>query len=58
MPKSSNKQSQCKLSDIIHGNDISTHGVAVMENFNNLSVVIATHIKTEIAGFIRKITPK
>ena len=37
-----------KLGDDIHGNDISTYGVAVMANFNHFSVVIATHLKTEI----------
>ena len=58
MTKSSNKQSQCKLDDVIHGNEISTYDGAVMDNFNNLSVVINTHRKTEIMVLIRKIIPK
>ena len=58
MHKSSNKQSKCKLGDFIHGNDISTYAVAVMENFSNLSVVIATHRKTEIMVLIIKKIPK
>ena len=32
-----------KIDGGIHGNDISTYVVAVMDNFNNLSMVIATH---------------
>ena len=47
-----------KLDDVIHGDENSTYGVAVMDNFNNLSVVIFTHRKIEIMGFIRKIIPK
>ena len=47
-----------KLDDVVHGNDISMHFVEVTEKFNNLSVVIATHWKTEIMIFIRKIIPK
>ena len=47
-----------KLDDVIHGNDIITYGVAVMENFNLLNVVITTNRKTEIMVFIRKIIPK
>ena len=47
-----------KLDDVIHGNDISTYDVAGMENFDNLSVVITTHWKTEIMVLIRKILPK
>ena len=43
MPKYSNKNINVKIDDFIHGNDISTYNVAVMENFNDLSVVIATH---------------
>ena len=31
------------MDDVIHGNDVSTYNVVVMENFNNLSVVITTH---------------
>ena len=44
-----------KLDDVIHGNDIITFYVAVMENFNLISVVITTNIKTEIIVFIGKI---
>ena len=58
MPKSSNKNLNVKLDDFIDDNDISTYGVAIMENFNNLGVVIATHWNTEIIFFIRKIIPK
>ena len=47
-----------KLDDVIHGNDIITYGVVVMENFNLINVVITTQRKTEIMGFIRKIIPK
>ena len=43
MPKSSNKNLNVKLDDVIHGNDISTYDVEVMDNFNNLGVVIDTH---------------
>ena len=58
MPKSSNKNLNVKLGDVIHGNDISTYGVAVMENFKILSVVISTHRNTEIMIFIRNIITK
>ena len=44
-----------KLDYVIHGNDIITFGVAVMDNFNLISVVITTNRKTEIMVFIRKI---
>ena len=47
-----------KLDDVIQGNDIITFGVAVMENFNLISVVITTNRKTEIMVFIRRIIPK
>ena len=47
-----------KLDDIIRGNDIITYGVAVMENFNLINVVITTNRKTEIMVFIRKVIPK
>ena len=47
-----------KLDDVIHGNYIITFGVAVMDNFNLISVVITTNIKTEIMVFIRKIIHK
>ena len=35
-----------KLVDVIHGNDIITFGVALMENFNLIRVVITTNRKT------------
>ena len=41
MPKSSNKNLNVK----IDGNNISTYNVAVMDNFNNLSVIINTQWK-------------
>ena len=47
-----------KIDDVIQGNNISTYDVAVMDNFNNLSVVINIHLKTEIMFSIRKIIPK
>ena len=47
-----------KLDDVIHGNDIITFVVSVMENFKLISVVITTNRKTEIMVFIRKIIPK
>ena len=47
-----------KLDDVIHSNEIITFGVAVMDNFNLISVVITINIKTEIMVFIRKIIPK
>ena len=47
-----------KLDDVIHGNDIITFDVVVMENFNLISVLITTNRKTEIMVFIRKIIPK
>ena len=47
-----------KLDDVIHGNDIITYSVAVMENFNLISVVSNTNIKTEIMVLIRKVIPK
>ena len=47
-----------KLDDVIHGNDIITFGVAVMENFNLITVVITKNIKTEIMVLIRKVIPK
>ena len=47
-----------KLDYVIHGNDIITFGVAVMKNFNLISVVITTNRKTEIMVFIRRIIPK
>ena len=47
-----------KLDDVIHGNDIITFGVEVMDNFNLISVVITTNRKTEIMVVIRKIIPK
>ena len=48
MPKSSNKNLNAKLDDVIHGNDIITYGMAVMDNFNLINAVITTNIKTEI----------
>ena len=47
-----------KIDFVIHGIDISTHNAVVMDNFNNLSVVINTHVKTEIVVSIGKIYPK
>ena len=47
-----------KLDDVIHGNDIIKFGVAVMENFNLITVVITTNRKIEIIVFIRKVIPK
>ena len=47
-----------KLDDVIHGSYIIMFGVAVMENFNLISVVITTNRKTEIMFFIRKKNPK
>ena len=58
MLKSSNKNINVKLDDVIHGNDIITYGVAVMENFKPISVVITTDRNTEIMVFIRKVIPK
>ena len=58
MPKSSNKNINVKLGYVIHGNDISTYGMAVMENSNLVSVIITTNRKTEVMVFIRKIIPK
>ena len=58
IPKSSHKNLNVKLDDVINGNDISTYDVVVMENFNNLSVIITTHLNKEIMVFIRKIAPK
>ena len=47
-----------KIDDVIQCNYIIMFGVAVMENFNLISVVITTYRKTEIIVFIRKIIPK
>ena len=47
-----------KLDDVIHGNDIITSGMVVMEKFNLISVVITTNRKTEIMVFIIKIILK
>ena len=52
------KNLNVRLDDVIHGNDISTYDVVVMENFKNLSVVNTTHRKTEIVVFNTKIIPK
>ena len=54
MPKSYYKNLKVTLDDVIHGNDISTYNVEVMNNFNNLSVVITTNRKREIMVSIRK----
>ena len=35
-----------KLNDVINGNDIITYGVAVMDDFNLISVVITTNRQT------------
>ena len=43
-----------KLDDVIHGNDIITLGVAVMDNSNLISVVNNTNKKTEIIVFYHK----
>ena len=37
-----------KLGDVIHGNEIITYGVTVIDKFNLISVVINTNRKTEI----------
>ena len=47
-----------KIDDAIQCNNIITFGVEVMENFNLISVVIATNRKTEIIVFIIGIIPK
>ena len=47
-----------KLDDVIHGDDIIMFGVAVMENFNLITVVMTTNRNTEIMVFIRKVIPK
>ena len=47
-----------KLDDVIQGNYIITVGMAVMENFNLIIVIITTNRKTEIIVFIRRIIPK
>ena len=47
-----------KTDNVIHGNDISTYSVAIMKNFNLVSVVITTNRKIEIMVFIGKIIPK
>ena len=44
-----------KIDDVIQCNYIIKFGVAVMENFNLISVVITTNSKTEIIVFIRRI---
>ena len=47
-----------KLDDVIQGNYIITFGMAVMENFNLISVLITTNRKTLIIVLIRRIIPK
>ena len=47
-----------KIDDVIQNNYINTFGVALMENFNLISVVITTNRKTEIIVFIRRRIPK
>ena len=47
-----------ELDDVIHGNDIITFSVAVMDNFNLITVVFTTNRKTEIIVFIIRIIPK
>ena len=47
-----------KIDDVIQCNYIITVGMAVMDNFNLISVVINTNRKTEIIVFIRRIIPK
>ena len=47
-----------KLDDVIHGNYIIAFGVAVMDNFNLISVVINTNGKIGIMVFIKRIIPK
>ena len=47
-----------KIDDVIQCNYIITFGVAEMENFNLISVVMTKNRKTEIIVFIRKIIPK
>ena len=38
----------------MHGNDISMYDVAVMDNFNNLSLVYFHTLKDKIHGFYQK----
>ena len=47
-----------KIDDVIINIYINTFGVALIENFNLLSVVITTYIKKEIIVYIGKIIPK
>ena len=55
MPTSSNKNITLNIDDVIHVSNISMYDVAVIYNFNNLSVVINTYLKTEIMVSIQKI---
>ena len=55
MPTSSNKNITLNIDDVIHVSDISMYDVAVIYNFNNLSVGINTYLKTEIMVSIQKI---
>ena len=43
-----------KLNDVMHGIDISMYGVAVMEHFNNLSLVYFHTLKDKNNGFYQK----
>ena len=47
-----------KIGDVIQNNYMNKFGVALMENFKLISVVITTNRKTEIIVFIRRIIPK
>ena len=47
-----------KTDDVVQCNYINTFGLAVMEKFNLISVVITTNRKTEIFFFILRIFPK
>ena len=47
-----------KIDDVIQCNYINTFDVAVVENFNLISVVITTNRRTKIIVLIRRIIPK
>ena len=47
-----------KIDDFIHGNDIITYNVAVMDNLDKFSVIITTYLEMEIIISIRMTIPK
>ena len=47
-----------KIDDAIHGNNISTNDMSVMENLKNLSVLITQHLITQIIVSNRNMIPK